>query len=396
MAYTLRGRVESRLAAALLPFLAACVLAVAADDWWPLQLAGLMVTVGLLLDVAVYHRLLAYQPGWLALPLGALELVGVMVAARVFAVEAPLEPAVAFFAASWLVTQLLAHAGFPLVHLTYAEDGGELGRAGAGLWAFAPAALAAVSGIAWATQPPTVRLEAGVHRGPLVLDRSQRLVGEPGAVVRGGIVITADDVTLRGVTVHGGENGIVIDGADDVLIEDVRVSDVELDGIHVRRGSVTVRDCRIELGRRPFAQGIDISFSFDRPPSVVDGCLVTGGLEGLVSHFARVEFRDNVVRDTRLRAITVTEMSMGTVADNVVHDAHGVGIFCGDYSHCSIEDNLVRGTRPDLASHDRTRLGVAIEAHFGAVAEVARNELHRNGRAHARFVGAKLRFDEPS
>ena len=42
-------------------------------------------------------------------------------------------------------------------------------------------------GVALAMQPPTVRLSAGVHEGPLVLDRAQHLVGEPGAVVRGGI-----------------------------------------------------------------------------------------------------------------------------------------------------------------------------------------------------------------
>ena len=33
-----------------------------------------MVGVGLALDVLVYDRALDYQPGWLALPLGALEL----------------------------------------------------------------------------------------------------------------------------------------------------------------------------------------------------------------------------------------------------------------------------------------------------------------------------------
>ncbi|MDQ3066290.1 MAG: hypothetical protein M3R12_03920, partial [Actinomycetota bacterium] len=74
MSYTLRGRLETRLAAALLPFLAAAVLSPVVHKWWPLELVGLMTAIGLLLDVLVYHRLLAYQPGWLALPLGALEL----------------------------------------------------------------------------------------------------------------------------------------------------------------------------------------------------------------------------------------------------------------------------------------------------------------------------------
>lgn len=93
MSYTLRGRVESRLAAAVLPFLAACVLAAALGEWWPLELAGAMVAVGLALDVAVYDRLLPYQPAWAALPLGAAELAATMLLVRRLGVEAPLEPA---------------------------------------------------------------------------------------------------------------------------------------------------------------------------------------------------------------------------------------------------------------------------------------------------------------
>ena len=73
MSYTLRGRIESRLGASLLPFLAACALAVALETWWPLEVVGLMTGIGLALDL-VYHRVLDYQAGWLALPLGLAEL----------------------------------------------------------------------------------------------------------------------------------------------------------------------------------------------------------------------------------------------------------------------------------------------------------------------------------
>ena len=51
MSYTLRGRLETRLAAALLPFLVAAVLAPILHKWWPLELAGLMLAIGLALDV---------------------------------------------------------------------------------------------------------------------------------------------------------------------------------------------------------------------------------------------------------------------------------------------------------------------------------------------------------
>ena len=74
MSYTLRGRVETRLAASILPFAVAAVLSPVLHVWWPLELMGVMLAVGLGLDVTLYPRFLPYQPGWLAVPLGLLEL----------------------------------------------------------------------------------------------------------------------------------------------------------------------------------------------------------------------------------------------------------------------------------------------------------------------------------
>lgn len=371
MSYTLRGRLESRLAAAGFPFLVACIVAVALHRWWPVELVGAMVAAGLVLDM-VYDRYLPYQPGWVGLPLGVLELGATMGLVRLLDVGAPLRPALWFFAGSWLVAQLLAHAGFPLLRLTYAEDGGELGRPGTATLLAAPAALLAVVGTAFATLPPTVVLEAGVHRGPLVLDHSQKLVGEPGAVVQGGIVITADDVTVRDLAVVGGENGVEIEGAENVLLQNISITGATMDGIHARRSSLTIRDCVVRM-TGSYTQGIDISFGFDLPPSRVTDCTVIGGQEGIVSHMAHVDFRENYVRETTFRGIVVTEMSMGTVTRNAVEDSIGVGIYCGDYSHCDISRNSLRGIRPDRSSDDRLTHGVGILSHFYAQAQISDN-----------------------
>jgi nitrous oxidase accessory protein NosD len=392
MSYTLRGRIESRLAAASLPFFVACILALTLSAWWPVELAGAMVGIGLALDLLVYHRALPYQPGWAAVPLGATELALTIVAARVLGIEAPLGPALWFFVASWLVAQLLGHAGLPLLRLTYAEDGGELGQGGVALSAAAPAVLLAVTGVAWVSQPPTVRLAAGVHEGPITIDRSQRLIGEPGTIVRGGIVVRADDVTIRGLHVIAGAsgNGIDADEADDLLIERVTVSGATLDGIHLRRSSAVVRDCTVLAGAAPYAQGIDISFSFDRDPTVIEDCTILGGLEGIVTHSTRVRIADNRVVGTRLRGITMTEMSMGGIEDNEVRGARGVGIFCGDYSHCEIEDNHVTGTTPDRESDDLARAGYAIQSHFYAEATVAGNLLEHNAQRLGAFANGRF------
>jgi nitrous oxidase accessory protein NosD len=393
MSYTLRGRIETRLVAAVLPFLVAAVLSPVLHKWWPLELVGLMLGIGLVLDVVLYHRLLPYQPGWAALPLGLLELALTMVAVRAFELSPPLWAALGFFAGAWLLLQVLAHAALPLWRITWPEEGGELGRAGLTLAAAAPVVLLAVLGTAWAVEPPTVRLAAGIHQGPLLLDHAQTLVGERGTVVRGGIVITADDVTVRNVTVRGGEYGIDVDGAESVELEDVVVEGATLDGIHVRRGQVEIRDCSIRSLPEAFTQGIDISFGFDLRPSLVERCTVTGGLEGIVTHFARVMVRDNHVSGTELRAITMTEMSMGSIEDNEVDGALGVGIFCGDYSHCEIDDNAVSDVRPDRASGDYMRQGVAIQAHFGAEAELEGNRVARSPGGIAAYVDATIEHE---
>jgi Right handed beta helix region len=378
VSYTLRGRLESRLAASLLPFLAACVLALGLEAWWPIELAAAMIGAGLALDLAVYHRLLPYQPAWAAIPLGLLELTATMALVRLFDVAAPLEPALWFFALSWLLAQVLGHAGWPLVRLTYAEDGGELGRGGVALVALAPTVVALVLGTAWASQPPTVHLPAGVHQGPIVITSSQILDGESGTIVKGGIIVRSDDVTVRDVAVIGGEYGIEVDRADGVLLENVSVSDAKLDGIHARRSSLTIRDCTIDSLGNPWAQGIDISFANDKHGSRVTGCTVVGGQEGIVTHFVMARIDHNRVSRTRLRAISMTEMSMGEIHDNEVWDALGIGIFCNDMSMCEVDDNVVVGTRPDLSSGDAARRGYGVLSSYHAEVELGDNELTAN------------------
>ena len=370
MSYTLRGRLESRLAAAALTLALAVVLAALERAWWPVELAALMTVVGLVLDAELYHRLLPYQPGWVALPLGAFELTLVLILARALGIAVPLRPALALFAAGWLVAQILGHAALPRLRLSYAEDGGELGRAGPALAATVLVVFALSGGVAWAQQPPTVHLAAGVHQGPLVIDRSERLVGDTGAVVRGGIVIRSDDVTVRNVTVLGGENGIAVTSADRVVLDGVTITGARLDGIHVRDSSVTIRDCAVDsLGNR-WAQGIDISFSMARSPSTVEGCSVVGGREGIVVHTTHAMLLRNRVSRTGLYAISLTEMSMGGIASNDVHGARGVAIYCGDNSECEIDDNVVTGTQPGGG-----RSGYGILVHYNSRATVRGNRL---------------------
>jgi Right handed beta helix region len=254
-----------------------------------------------------------------------------------------------------------------------------------------PAALvflmAAPTAVAIATRTPVQTLEAGVHRGPLVLDERVKLVGEPGAVVRGGIVVTAGGVQVKDVTVIGGETGILVRDAKNVLLERVTVRGATLDGIRGTRSSVTVRDCTVFSP--PGAHGVELSFASAVGPNVVEGCTVEGGAEGVVGHLAMVSFRNNHVSGTSLHAISITEMSMGEAVGNTVVDATGVGIFCGDYSHCEIERNVVTGTAPNRDG-GRSQAGYAIQAHFWAKATVGDNRLAGNARTVGAYLHARL------
>jgi parallel beta-helix repeat protein len=78
------------------------------------------------------------------------------------------------------------------------------------------------------------------------------------------------------------------------------------------------------------------------------------------------------------------------IEDNEVDGALGVGIFCGDFSECEIEDNTISNVSPDLDSDDQTRLGVAIQAHRGAEAELKDNEISASPGGIAAFVEATI------
>jgi len=391
MSYTLRGRIESRLAALTLPLAVALALGAALGEWWPVELAGLMIAVGLSAD-CLYHPALTYQPGWAALPLGLVELGALMATVLLLGVRAPVVAALALFGGAWVWTQLLGQALLPSWRWGYAEEGGELGVAGAALAAAICLPFAASGGIWWHNLPPTVRLAAGVHHGPLYVDRRERLVGAPGAIVLGGIVVRHADVTISHVTVIGGENGIAVSGVSGVLLDHVTVVHAKLDGIHVRRAAVTIRDCTVDMRGIPLGQGIDVSYNSDLGMTMVEGCNVTGGQDGIVTHSSMAMLRHNHVEATTLRGISMTEMSMGEVEHNHVENALGIGILCGDRSMCTIDKNKVVGTRVDTASGGATRAGVGIEVWFGSEAKLGTNELTGNPAGVGSFLGSLVEW----
>jgi hypothetical protein len=378
--------------AALLPvLLGCCVLAGALHRWWPVELCVLMAAVGLVLDVQLWDRLLPYQSAWFMLPLGLVELGLVLAIVYGVGLHAPLGPALALFAVGWLVAFLLSQAGYPLLRLSYAEDGGELGRAGAIAAAGVLLVLIGSAATWYVRRPPVVHLAAGVHQGPIVIQRREVLEGAPGAVVKGGIVVAHDDVHIRNVTVLGGQNGIEVDNVDGTVLDGITVQGAKLDGIHVRSAGVLIKDCTIDMLGNDVGQGIDISFNMDMGMSMVEGCTIVGGMQGITTHSSMTDIMDNRVSRTTGQAISVAEMSMGMAMDNEVRDALGVGLNCDDQSMCMFEHNTVIGTRPDTASGDPSRRGIAVLASFYSEASLWQNRLVGNPVATGAITSSMFR-----
>lgn len=391
MSYTLRGRIDSRLASLLPMLLAACTLAAVLRHWWPVELVALMAAVGLALDLQVWHRLLPYQPAWAMVLLGAAELGAIMAIVYAFGLHAPLWAALVLFGAGWLVSVVLAQAGFPLLRLGYAEDGGELGGLGTVAAVGVGLALVGSAATVYVRRPPVVHLAAGVHQGPIVITRRENLVGDPGAVVKGGIIVRHDDVHISHLTIVGGENGISVDGYYGTRIDDVSISGAKMDGIHVRLADVMITNCTIDMLGNPTGQGIDISFNMDLGMSMVEGCTLTGGQIGITTHSSMTDIMDNRVSRTTGQAISVDEMSMGMAADNQIQDAVGVGLYCNDRSVCTFERNTVVGTRDDSAGGDLSRRGYGLLASFQSEADIHDNQLAANPVAMGTITDSVIR-----
>jgi hypothetical protein len=228
-----------------------------------------------------------------------------------------------------------------------------------------------------AAAPPgaTLVLEAGIHRGPVLVARDLALTGRPGAVVSAPrsadavLLLRGHGARVSGLELRGGSSGLSIDGADGVEVDDVVVRGADLHGIEVVAGSADISSVEVGDLRSPIAQGIEIRNSDGHPDTVVENSGVVGGQEGIVSHVSEVKISSNRVNGTTLRAIAVTEMSDGVISDNDVTDARGAGLYCGDMSRCEFRGNSVARVGP-AAEGVRSRAGWGLVVQYHATASL--------------------------
>lgn len=270
----------------------------------------------------------------------------------------------------------------------------------------------------------TIRVPAGVYPGPLHIDKSVTLIGEPGAILqgpgRGDVVkISAPGVTLRGFTIQGTgksldqENAGITVLADETTLEDNLLRDV-LFGIYlkdaadcvIRGNEIHGKDldlasrgdairiwyshrCRIEKNRVLAGRDVVIWFS---EGVVIRGNRVMDGRYGL--HFMYSD--NNVIEGNHLEGNSVGGFLMYsrnlTLRGNVF--AHnrgpsGYGIGLKDMDGVLVEDNRFSGNRigvyidnspwsVDVYDHFRNNLFAYNDIGVAFQPAVRRNVFHEN------------------
>jgi len=240
-----------------------------------------------------------------------------------------------------------------------------------------------------------VFLEPGEHRGPITITRPLTLEGAPEATVsappgaRAAVSVLGDRVRLEGFRVAGGETGIYVREADNVTLEHLTVTGAEMQGVDVADAHATITGVNVRDLLSPRAQGIEIRNSEHRGVIIVTDSKVHGGQEGIVSHVSRVRFLNNRVTGTTMHALSITEMSRGVAADNIVSGARGAGLYCGDMSLCDFRGNDVG----IVAATDSTRSGAGwgLVVHYHSSAHSDANALRGRAGAVGVFGDSHLR-----
>ncbi|TDQ82919.1 nitrous oxidase accessory protein [Dongia mobilis] len=283
----------------------------------------------------------------------------------------------------------------------------------------------------------TVVLAAGNHAGPIKIDHSVTLAGEPGAILRGRgvgsvVTVTGDDVTIQGLTIEGsGRDVPSMDAAilaerpaSRLLVKDNHLAG-NLFGVYLH-GAV---DSRVDgnlitgmVGLRLSDRGNGVSL-WNAPGSIVagndirdvrDGIFVNNSRKNRFLHnrFASLRFAIHYMytHDSEIIANLSTGNDVGyaimysdhlRIEDNVSIGDRDHGLLLNYANRSVVSGNLVRdggekclfiyNAHRNLIEANRFE-GCSIGIHFTAGSErntVAGNAFIRN-RTQVKYVGTRL------
>lgn len=209
--------------------------------------------------------------------------------------------------------------------------------------------------IAAAPAGALIRVGPGTFHETLVITKPLVLVGSANGGTRveaagaEAVVAIRDTraVRLEGLTIVGGEYGILVDEAEAVQILGNRVLSSRFVGIRLSRAAARIEGNEVRAGFGPYGMGIELANTHSRPESVISRNVVAGATqEGIVLHNAHARIENNTVTANGLRGVSITEMSMATVARNTITDNADAGIYVVDWSMAEIDGNHIASVRP--------------------------------------------------
>lgn len=208
--------------------------------------------------------------------------------------------------------------------------------------------------IAAAAEGDTIEVAGGTWDGPIVIDKSVRLVGTGNPVIDGHeegtiVLISAPDVVLQGFTLQNSgsnfdreDSGVYIE-AENVQVLDNRLLDVQfgINGAKMHDGVISrnyVRGKDVDMGVR--GDGIKVWYSHNVR---ITHNTVERSRDLLVWYSNFVMVSDNVVRDSRY-GFHFMNSDDGVAERNAVYD-NSVGIYLMYGRRFEIRDNLLQGSR---------------------------------------------------
>lgn len=200
-----------------------------------------------------------------------------------------------------------------------------------------------------APEGATIRVAPGTYAEMIVIERPLTVIAEQGNVELGGpaegsvIGITdTNDVTIRGLTVVGGDIGISVRMSSGVTIAENLIVGSRYRGVEVLNGAADIIDNELRPAQEPYVIGIRVANALSWPKSHVSGNIIEdAGAYGIAVNFAKADVVDNTIQGGRRAGIAINEMSIANVADNTVSDAPRYGILITDMSHAVVTHNEV-------------------------------------------------------
>lgn len=223
-----------------------------------------------------------------------------------------------------------------------------------------------------AAQPGAIiQIAAGDYAESITIEKAISLKGIGEVVISGAydlpaIAITRTrNVTLDGLTIRGGEYGILVLRSQSVMIRNNTISESRLAGIKVRLASADIINNSIMNALPPYGKGIHITNTTEWPESnVIHNTISGNALEGIATNMALVVIQGNTVTDNGRMGIAVMEMTHAVVAKNTVDNNIENGIYVTDESIAAVCNNSVMNSLPSLTTiSDRYGNGITIDYH---------------------------------